>query len=213
MDRHRHDVCVCGVTVRWSFACERRPRRWRSLGSVECPSGQAVQGVWVESSGGGSRWADWTAYPKRRRSPVSTRRSRPTSQPSSRSVLARRWWADRPGLLGHGQDPGRECSGISVATAMEHAPTIRWRTTSRPHRPRTGSTSRSAPPGPRTSRSEMTGRYPNWRGADGARRRSQSVGRTGGGDRLEAQKRAAAGLSRGVAREHDQGRGWVTSGT
>lgn len=32
-------------------------------GTVACPSGMPVVGVWVESSGGGSGFAGWTAYP------------------------------------------------------------------------------------------------------------------------------------------------------
>lgn len=35
----------------------------RLYGTVTCPSGKAVVGVWVESSAGGSRWAPWTAFP------------------------------------------------------------------------------------------------------------------------------------------------------
>lgn len=34
-------------------------------GTVVCPSGQSVVGVWVNSSGGGSGWAGWTPYPGR----------------------------------------------------------------------------------------------------------------------------------------------------
>jgi surface antigen len=33
-------------------------------GTVICPSGQAVQGVWVQSSTGGSRFATWFGFPK-----------------------------------------------------------------------------------------------------------------------------------------------------
>ena len=32
-------------------------------GTVACPSGKPVVGVWVASSGGGSGYASWSAYP------------------------------------------------------------------------------------------------------------------------------------------------------
>jgi hypothetical protein len=32
-------------------------------GTVECSNGQPVEGVWVQSSAGGSRWAGWFAFP------------------------------------------------------------------------------------------------------------------------------------------------------
>lgn len=38
------------------------PSLW---GVVTCSGGRAVQGVWVQSSAGGSRWADWWALPGR----------------------------------------------------------------------------------------------------------------------------------------------------
>jgi len=34
-------------------------------GTVSCTSGQPVEGVWVESGAGGSRWAGWHAFPGR----------------------------------------------------------------------------------------------------------------------------------------------------
>ena len=32
-------------------------------GTVQCAAGHAVQGVWLESTGGGSTWAEWQAMP------------------------------------------------------------------------------------------------------------------------------------------------------
>jgi surface antigen len=37
----------------------------RVHGTVECSGGKAVVGIWINSSGGGSKFADWTPYPGR----------------------------------------------------------------------------------------------------------------------------------------------------
>ena len=138
------------------------------LGSVECPSGKAVQGVWVESSGGGSRWADWTAYPK---TPTIARFYAtfsanlptkltlrvgcggwgPTDQASSVTVK-------NPGqrvLWNIGCNGNGTCSDYPMEDNKPAAPATNWFDKSE-------CTARAA-----DFWKQMTGRYPNWRGADG----------------------------------------------
>lgn len=146
---------------------------YRIRGTVACPSGQPVVGVWMQSSGGGSGFMTWTAYPG---APTIARFSSPNAFKFTLGSSIHlnvgcggtptRWGSSSRGpsitvKSGSMLYMNAECNGSTCSTfPMEN------------NTPAAPSTNPGADSKQCTWRAalywkEMTGRYPNWNGNAG----------------------------------------------